>query len=318
MSRDSLILRRAPALLLAGLCALQAGCAAPKGGAAKSGAAPAAAAAAAAPAPTYRPVSDVHLPPGTRVDVGKDRSLILGGPDRWFGRLVLVMDRPPEEVYQTLLARMPDYGWALLQSNQGVQSSQGGLYNLLFSRDDRVGAIDIVRSGKGSVATMLVSPRPAAPAPGAPPAARTAAAGWPVADVPVLPGARVDMDKDRTLILGAPDAWYGRLVFSVDRAAELSYQTFVDQMPGLGWTLIQTSQGMQSTQASQAKAATLTYMKGERAALVEVAGGGKSSQIIVLVSPRPAGGAAVAPAATQAPASPATPAATAAPAAGQK
>src|SRR5215475_8340549 len=64
-------------------------------------------------------------------------------------------------------------------------------------------------------------------------------------DIPVPKGA--DMDADRSLVLGAREAWVGRLVMTVsDRPANM-YDFFARQMPGFGWRPLTSVRGDIST-----------------------------------------------------------------------
>ncbi|MCW5625249.1 MAG: hypothetical protein KIT73_11090, partial [Burkholderiales bacterium] len=68
----------------------------------------------------YQPVSDIPIPPGTKINT--ERSLILGSPDQWIGKIVLVMDRPTTQAYSYYLEQMPSFGWEQITAVQGKTS----------------------------------------------------------------------------------------------------------------------------------------------------------------------------------------------------
>jgi hypothetical protein len=98
----------------------------------------------------------------------------------------------------------------------------------------------------------------------------------PATDIPIPPGTKINTEK--SLILGAPDKWLGRIVLSVGRPTTQTYQYYVDEMPAFGWEQVTAVQG---------KTSTMTYVRGERAALVEIGPGALSgSEVSVTVSLR--------------------------------
>jgi hypothetical protein len=138
---------------LAGVMALT-GCTAMNAGAGKS-------AGASQPATTsthtanYQPVSDVPIPPSTKINT--ERSAIFGGGERWYGRMVLSLDRSSTMAYAYYLDQMPPFGWELVSAVQGKVSV------LTFTRGDRAASVEITPSAlRGSEAVVTVSPRPAA------------------------------------------------------------------------------------------------------------------------------------------------------------
>lgn len=109
-------------------------------------------------APTYQPVSDVPIPAGTKINT--ERSVILGSGDRWFGRMVLVLDRATTQTFAYYQEQMPTFGWELVTAVQGKSSS------LTFTRGERAATVEITSGGlRGSEVSVTVSPRqpPAAP-----------------------------------------------------------------------------------------------------------------------------------------------------------
>lgn len=106
--------------------------------------------------PNYQPVTDIPIPPGTKINT--ERSVILGGPDRWFGRMVLILDRSTTLAYAYYLEQMPAFGWELITAVQGRSSM------LTYVRGDRSAAVDIGSSGlRAAEVTITVSPRHVAP-----------------------------------------------------------------------------------------------------------------------------------------------------------
>jgi hypothetical protein len=78
-------------------------------------------------------------------------------------------------------------------------------------------------------------------------------------DIPVPRGA--DMDADHSLVLGAREAWVGRLVMSVSERTSTMYDFYARQMPGFGWRPVTTVRGDVST---------LTFTRGDRVATVQL------------------------------------------------
>ncbi len=95
-------------------------------------------------------------------------------------------------------------------------------------------------------------------------------------DIAVPPGAK--MDVERTLVLGARDAWIGRLAITSGMAATAAYDFVIREMPKFGWAEITSV---------RSETSVITYTRGDRVATVQIVGrtlGG--SQIDVTVSPR--------------------------------
>ena len=106
------------------------------------------------------------------------------------------------------------------------------------------------------------------------PAAATAY--QPVSDVPIPGGTSIK--PERSLILGSGDAWLGRMSLEVKLNSTQAFAFFQEQMPAYGW---------QEVTAVQGKSGILTYIRGERAATVEVEPGTLGgSTVFVTVSPR--------------------------------
>ena len=101
---------------------------------------------------TFRPITDVPIPAGARLDT--DRSLVLGGGNHWTGRLVISISDSAAEAFSRYAGEMPRFGWTHITSVQAEVSI------LTFSREARVATIQI--EGKtlgGSTVTMVISPR---------------------------------------------------------------------------------------------------------------------------------------------------------------
>lgn len=106
-----------------------------------------------------------------------------------------------------------------------------------------------------------------------------------VPDLPFAPGTTID--TDRTLVLGSGERWMGRMALKSNLKTTQAYQYYLDQMPAFGW---------ESITAVQGKTSVLTWVRGERAATVEIGAGALSgSSIDITVGPRgkasPGGGA---------------------------
>ena len=78
-------------------------------------------------------------------------------------------------------------------------------------------------------------------------------------DIPVPKGA--DMDTDRSLVLGAREAWVGRLVMDVSDTPAVMYDFYARQMPGFGWRPITSVRG---------EISTMTFARGDRVATVQL------------------------------------------------
>jgi len=78
-------------------------------------------------------------------------------------------------------------------------------------------------------------------------------------DIPVPKGA--DMDADHSLVLGAREAWVGRLVMHVSEKPATMYDFYARQMPGFGWRPVTSVRGDVST---------MTFTRGDRVAIVQL------------------------------------------------
>lgn len=80
-----------------------------------------------------------------------------------------------------------------------------------------------------------------------------------VSDIPIPNGAK--FDSDSSLIIGTSDGWLGRLVIKTDLASVQAFNHYHSGMPPFGWSLVT---------AVQARISTLTYLRGERVASIQI------------------------------------------------
>ena len=80
-----------------------------------------------------------------------------------------------------------------------------------------------------------------------------------VTDIPFPTGAT--MDNDRSLILSDRDRWTGRVVMTLNNSANEVTAFFQAQMPNFGW---------QPMMSVTAETSVLTYLRGDRAATVQI------------------------------------------------
>lgn len=97
-----------------------------------------------------------------------------------------------------------------------------------------------------------------------------------VSDIPIPNGAK--FDSDSSLIIGTSDGWLGRLVIKTDLASVQAFNHYHSGMPPFGWGLVT---------AVQARISTLTYMRGERVASIQIEPSSMSgSTVSITVSTR--------------------------------
>ena len=105
-------------------------------------------------------LTDIPIPPGADLDV--EKSLVLGGLDRWTGRIILDVDQSATKAFALYQAEMPNFGW------QPIMSVQAGVSILAFTRGERAATVQIEnRTLRGSTVTITVAPRQTGPIPGA-------------------------------------------------------------------------------------------------------------------------------------------------------
>ena len=80
-----------------------------------------------------------------------------------------------------------------------------------------------------------------------------------VTDIPIPSGAT--MDNERSLILSDRDRWTGRVVMTLSNSANEVTAFYQAQMPNFGW---------QPMMSVTAETSVLTYLRGDRAATVQV------------------------------------------------
>jgi hypothetical protein len=80
-----------------------------------------------------------------------------------------------------------------------------------------------------------------------------------VTDIPIPAGAT--MDNDRSLILSDRDRWTGRVVMTLGNSANEVTAFYQAQMPNFGW---------QPMMSVTSETSVLTYLRGDRAATVQV------------------------------------------------
>lgn len=85
------------------------------------------------------------------------------------------------------------------------------------------------------------------------------------------------VDEKNSIILGAGENTFGKIIGSVRTDSELVVKFFKDNMPGEGWGLISEF---------QADDTTLVYDKPTRVAVIIVERGNRSTKVRVTVTPR--------------------------------
>ena len=95
-------------------------------------------------------------------------------------------------------------------------------------------------------------------------------------DIPLPDGS--EMDLDRTVVLGAPEKWVGRLVLAVSLHPSKAFDFFKQQTPSFGWE-----------EVSSVRSATsfLTYTSSDRALTIQISGKTlRGSELILTMSPK--------------------------------
>ena len=106
----------------------------------------------ASPVAEYSPVSDVPIPSGTKINT--EKSLILGMPANWVGKIVLDVDRPTTQAVTYYQQQMPTFGW------EQVTEVQGKISVITYIHGDRAATVTIAPGlTTGSDVTVTVSPR---------------------------------------------------------------------------------------------------------------------------------------------------------------
>ncbi len=94
-------------------------------------------------------------------------------------------------------------------------------------------------------------------------------------DLPIPVKAEIDMDQ--TIIFGADEDWFGRLVINTPHDTNEMFDYFKQEMKGFGWREITTI---------RAAASVLTYSRNNRIATIQIQGGAlQGSETSITVSP---------------------------------
>ena len=100
----------------------------------------------------FQPITDIPIPEGARLD--NERSLMLGGQDKWTGRLVLKIKESSADAFARYHQEMPLFGWSQITSVQAESSV------LSFYQGNRIATIQIDgRTISGSSVSITLSPR---------------------------------------------------------------------------------------------------------------------------------------------------------------
>lgn len=87
-----------------------------------------------------------------------------------------------------------------------------------------------------------------------------------------------EINVNKTLIFGAGEAWFGRLVINAPHSAGDMFNFYRQGMPGYGW---------QEIASVRAAVSVLTYSRQERVATLQIAGGSlRGAEVSISVSPR--------------------------------
>ena len=95
-------------------------------------------------------------------------------------------------------------------------------------------------------------------------------------DIPIPPGA--DLDIEKSLVLGDLDRWTGRVILDVDQSSTKAFALYQAEMPNFGW---------QPVMSVQAGVSVLTFIRGERAATIQIENRTlRGSTVSITVAPR--------------------------------
>ena len=95
-------------------------------------------------------------------------------------------------------------------------------------------------------------------------------------DIPIPTGAT--MDTKRTLVFGSNESWYGQLALNAKHDGDSIFDFYKQELPGFGWEEITSV---------RADVSSLTYMRAERVATIQIAKKTISGSVITItVSPR--------------------------------
>tara|TARA_B100001245_G_scaffold217078_1_gene185292 strand:+ start:505 stop:960 length:456 start_codon:yes stop_codon:yes gene_type:complete len=101
---------------------------------------------------SFSQFQDVPIPIGAKMDL--DRTVILGGGERWIGRLTLETSHSSVKLFNFFKKSTPEFGW------QEITSIRSATSVLTYSQTTRVLTIQIIaKTLQGSEVVMTVSPR---------------------------------------------------------------------------------------------------------------------------------------------------------------
>ena len=101
---------------------------------------------------SFTQFQDIPIPIGAEMNL--DRSVILGAPETWIGRLTLETDHNPVKLFNFFKQSTPEFGW------QEVTSIRSATSFLTYTQTTRVLTIQITsKTLKGSEVVMTISPR---------------------------------------------------------------------------------------------------------------------------------------------------------------
>jgi hypothetical protein len=101
---------------------------------------------------SFSQFQDVPIPIGAKMDL--DRTVILGGRERWIGRLTLETSHNSVKLFNFFKKSTPEFGW------QEITSIRSATSVLTYSQTTRVLTIQIIaKTLRGSEVVITVSPR---------------------------------------------------------------------------------------------------------------------------------------------------------------
>lgn len=102
--------------------------------------------------PSFSQFQDVPIPTGAEMNL--DRTVILGPPESWIGRLTLETSHNPVSLFNFFKQRTPEFGW------QEVTSIRSATSFLTYTQSIRVLTIQITsKTLRGSEVVMTISPK---------------------------------------------------------------------------------------------------------------------------------------------------------------
>ena len=102
--------------------------------------------------PSFSQFQDVPIPTGAEMNL--DRTVILGPPESWIGRLTIETNHNPVILFNFFKQRTPEFGW------QEVTSIRSATSFLTYTQSIRVLTIQITaKTLRGSEVVMTISPK---------------------------------------------------------------------------------------------------------------------------------------------------------------